>query len=111
MGCVVTGSGRETAGSVRFGVVAPCVGGVRAASGPHRVLRRSARRLGRAGCRRGGGEGPGWVAGIGRGTGPPTFPIGAPTATAPALGGLLPNFRPPATPCDTVAARGPVPPY
>ena len=75
------------------------------------MLRRSARRLGRAGCRRGGGEGPGWVAGIGRGTGPPAFPIGAPTATAPALGGGLPNFRPPATPRDTVAARGPVPPY
>jgi hypothetical protein len=61
-------TGRETAGSVRFGAVAPCVGGMRAVSGPGRVSGRSARRLGRAGCRRGGGEGPGRVAGIGRGT-------------------------------------------
>ena len=65
MGCVVTG--RETAESVRFGAVTPCVGGVRAVSGPGRVSGRSARRLGRAGCRRDGGEGPGRVAGIGRG--------------------------------------------
>ena len=57
---------------------------MRAVSGPGRVPGRSARRLGRAGCRRGGGEGPWWVVGIGRGTGPPAFPIGAPTATAPA---------------------------
>ena len=46
----------------------------RAAHGPQGGLRgapgrpeRSARRLGRAGCRRGGGEGPGRVAGTGRG--------------------------------------------
>ena len=61
------------------------------------MLRRSARRLGRAGCRRGGGEGSGWVAGnvIGRGTGPPAFPIGAPAATAPALGGGAAELPPP----------------
>ena len=88
-------TGRETAQLVKFGVVAPCVGGVRAVSGPGRVPGRSARRLGRAGCRRGGGEGPGWVAGIGRGTGPPAFPIGAPTATAPALGGGAAELPPP----------------
>ena len=61
-------TGRETTESVRSGVVAPCVDGMRAVSGPGRVSGRSARRLGRAGCRRGGGEGPGRVAGIGRGT-------------------------------------------
>ena len=65
-GRVVTG--RETEESVRLGAVAPCVGGMRAVSGPGRVSGRSARRLGRAGCRRGGGEGPGRVAGVGRGT-------------------------------------------
>ena len=54
--------------SVRFGAVVPCVGGVRAVSGPHGVSGRLARCLGRAGCRRGGGEGPGRVAGFGRGT-------------------------------------------
>ena len=61
-------AGREREESVRLGAVAPCVGGMRAVSGPGRVSGRSARRLGRAGCRRGGGEGPGRVAGIGRGT-------------------------------------------
>ena len=59
---------KQTAESVRLGAVAPCVGGMRAVSGPGRVSGRSARRLGRAGCRRGGGEGPGRVAGFGRGT-------------------------------------------
>ena len=54
--------------SVIFGAVAPCAGGVRAVSGPGRVPGRSARRLGRAGCRRSGGEGPGRLAGFGRGT-------------------------------------------
>ena len=75
----------------------PCVGGMRAVTGPGRVSGRSSRRLGRAGCRRGGGEGSGWVAGnvIGRGTGPPAFPIGAPAATAPALGGGAAELPPP----------------
>ena len=64
-GRVVTG--QETTRFARFGAAAPRAGGVRATSGPHRVSGRSARRLGLAGCRCGGGEGPGWVAGIGRG--------------------------------------------
>ena len=71
-------TGRETAESVIFGAVAPCTGGVRAVSGPGRVSGRSARRLGRAGCRRGGGEGPGRLAGFGRGTVLEGLPITVP---------------------------------
>ena len=34
-----------------------------------------------------------------------------PPRRPPPWGGGVPNFRPPATPRDTVAARGPVSPY